>query len=46
VTTAIEVLEPEVVGAEIAKVEQQAGLAEDSALALRSEYMSYWNDIT
>jgi len=46
VTTAIEVLEPEVVGAEIAKVEQQAGLAEDSAIALRNEYMAYWNDIT
>ena len=41
----IEVLDPEVVGAELAKVESQAGLAEDSALALRGQFGDFYNDI-
>jgi colicin import membrane protein len=34
------------VGAELIKVDREAGLPEDSALALRHEYESYYNDIT
>lgn len=44
-TTTIEVLQPEIVGAELVKVEQQAGLAEDAAVALRHEYENHYNDI-
>ena len=41
----IEVLDPELVGTELAKVESQAGLAEDSALALRGQFANYYEDI-
>ena len=41
----IEVLEPEVVGQELAKVERASGLAEDRAVALRGEFAPFYNSI-
>lgn len=43
--TEIEVLEPEVVGQELAKVERASGLAEDRAVALRGEFAPFYNSI-
>lgn len=43
--TSIEVLEPEIVGQELAKVERTSGLAEDRAVALRGEFADYYNEI-
>ena len=41
----IEVLNPEVVGAELVKVEQSSGLAADDALSLRGNFSSYYDEI-
>jgi len=42
----IEALEPELVGAELAKVERAAGLNEDTAIALRGNFAQYYEEIT
>jgi hypothetical protein len=44
-TEPIPVLDPEVVGAELAAVEKSAALPEDSAVALRGEFADYYNGI-
>ena len=44
--TTIEALNPEIVGTELAKVESQVGLGQDEALALRSTFGTYYDDIT
>jgi chemotaxis protein histidine kinase CheA len=41
----IEVLNPEVVGAELAKVESSSGVGVDEALTLRNQFAVYYNDI-
>lgn len=41
----IEVLEPEVVGSQLAEVERSAGVAGDTALALRGQFADYYNNI-
>jgi len=41
----VEVLDAELVGNELVKVEQQAGLAEDAALVLRDQFGTYYNEI-
>ena len=41
----IPVLDPEVVTTELVKVEQQAGIDSDSALALRGKFGDYYNEI-
>jgi hypothetical protein len=41
----IPVLDPEVVTTELVKVEQQAGIDADSALALRGKFGDYYNEI-
>ena len=41
----IESVDPEAVGAELAKVEQSSNLAEDSAMALRGQFADYYGSI-
>jgi len=41
----VEVLDPEAVAAELTKTEQQAGLAEDAAIALRGQFADYYQQI-
>jgi DNA repair exonuclease SbcCD ATPase subunit len=46
VAVVVEVLEPEIVGKQLAKVETESGLGTDEALALRGQFAEYYNTIT